>query len=289
MPEQQQCPGASSVSALDARVDQIQRWLFTEGGSLVDAKSLLQGYCAFCRSIDLPFDRLLVTGMMVLPQAKAYVWKWERSGVDRNPSSLPYDSQQGDSVFYEHEVPKAALDAVNRDSKEPFSILMSGKAAEYRMTPDAPETISPGCREWFLADGYTDYLALPMFHRGEFKGALAWSTKDPHGFSEEEIDVFRQTLRALSTVLRLHTNDIETKTSTKRLEGEIRDRTMELTIANRRLVDAGLRIEQQAKTQLKHFAMMSHEIRYVREAKTRSIDRHVLGQHGLSNYHCLTI
>ncbi|KAG7371767.1 multi-sensor hybrid histidine kinase [Nitzschia inconspicua] len=226
-------------------VGHIQRWLFLEGGYLRDVPSLLTEYCNFCRShCDLPhLDRLFVAGMMLPPQISAYVWQWEH-GKD----------------FVEKEIPHSAFEQPNYDPDEPLSILMAGRAMEYRMKAHQKEPIPSGCA-WFTEENYQDYLALPIYYRGDFVGAMAWATKNPCGFSDQDIHVFYESLGALSTVLRIHTNDIVMNTLQERLDEHIKVQIRDLADANHRLAVSNARVMKQAQDQLKHFAMMSHEIR----------------------------
>lgn len=233
----------SGVGGVHDVVDQIQRWLFLEGGNLRDVPSLLTEYCKFCRTqCNLPhLDRLFVAGMMLPPQISAYVWQWEH-GKD----------------FQEREVPHSAFEKPNYNPDEPFSVLMEGRAMEYRLKAGQP--VPSGCT-WFTEDKYQDYLALPIYFRGEFVGAMAWATKSQSGFSNQDIQVFYESLLALSTVLRLHTNDIIMNTLQERLSQHVETQTRDLAEANHRLAAANAKVMKQAQDQLKHFAMMSHEIR----------------------------
>ena len=223
-------------------VDEIQRWLFMEGGNLRGVESLLTEYCHFCRSVGMPLDRLFIAGMMLHPQISAYVWKWEIG-----------------EEFNEHEVPHSAFEKPNYNPNEPFAVLLEGRAMEYRMNADDTD-IPPDC-SWFKEKKYQDYFALPIYYRGVFVGAMAWCTKTPKGFSQKHIDIFHQSLAALSTVLRLHTNDIVLKTLMGRLQEEVNNQTKELSKANIQLEEANKQVVTQSRTQLKYFAMMSHEIR----------------------------
>ncbi|KAG7342663.1 multi-sensor hybrid histidine kinase [Nitzschia inconspicua] len=234
--------GSSGVCDI---VGHIQRWLFLEGGYLRDVPSLLTEYCNFCRThCDLPhLDRLFVAGMMLPPQMSAYIWQWEH-GKD----------------FVEKEIPHSAFEEPNYDPDEPLSILMEGRAMEYRIKAHQKQTISSGCA-WFTEENYQDYLALPIYFRGEFVGAMAWATKNPCGFSDQDIHVFYESLGAMSTVLRIHTNDIVMNTLQERLDEHIKIQIRDLAEANHRLAVSNARVMKQAQDQLKHFAMMSHEIR----------------------------
>ncbi|CAB9514169.1 sensor kinase/phosphatase LuxQ [Seminavis robusta] len=229
-------------------VDQVQKWLFLEGGHLRDVPSLLTQYCLFLRhEMGIPLDRLFVAGMMMPPEVSAYVWKWEAG----SPNTVD-----------QHEVPHEAFEKPSYNPNEPFAVLMEGRAMEYRMssTSTPPDEVPPGCA-WFTQENYQDYYALPMYHRGEFKGALAWSSKQPAGFTEHHIESFQQSLAALSTVLRCHTNEIVMSTLMGRLQDQVDKRTQELAMANQQLAEANEQIKQNSQQQLRHFAMMSHELR----------------------------
>ncbi|KAL3914747.1 MAG: hypothetical protein SGILL_005974, partial [Bacillariaceae sp.] len=143
---------------------------------------------------------------------------------------------------------------------EPFCVLEQGRA-EFIRIKDTDEYIPPDTEKWFRSGGYKDYFALPDIHRGQSKGGLAWSTKRPEGFSDDDLQFFRLTQPALTTIMRLHTNDLVLKTLTERMEKEIEDRTTELATANQQLAQANTHISQQSSKQLEHFASMSHEIR----------------------------
>lgn len=222
-------------------VSEIQGWLFMEGGTLRDVDSLLTRYCELCRKHGIPLDRLFVAGMMMHPHTSACVWKWEL-GCD----------------FTEDVVPPEAFEPQNFNEDEPFAVLMKGKAMEYRLTRDSE--IPPGC-DWFLDGGYQEYYALPMYHNGKFKGAMAWSTKSRYLFSVDHLRIFTQSLGALSTVLRLYANDLVIDNAMLRLEEAVQAQTSMLAEANAELELANRKIVDQAQKQLKHFAMMSHEIR----------------------------
>lgn len=233
-----------SFSSRDA-VEEIHRWLFLRGGQMEDVPSMLSEYSEKIRELGIPLDRLFIGGLMLHPQVSAYVWKWE-VGTD----------------FEEHEIPPHVFSERKKrfSPNEPFTVLNDGRASRVRMRSTDGNSL-PGDCQWFHTEGYHDYLALPILRRGEFKGAVAWSTKDANGFCPGHIEFFEQSMAALSTVMRLHTNDLVTKTLTGRLEEEVAERTKELATANDSLAQANRRVERQAKTQLQHFAMMSHEIR----------------------------
>jgi signal transduction histidine kinase/CheY-like chemotaxis protein len=235
-------PSSRAFSVRDA-VEEIQRWLFMEGGHMKDVEEMVSEYSVHVRKLGIPLDRLFIGGLMLHPQVSAYVWKWE---VDKS--------------FDGHEISRKDFEETKKQyTDEPFTVLMEGRAASVRMR-STDEQIPKDCT-WFRKEGYQDYLALPMLYRGDFIGGMAWSTKNASGFCPEEIEFFQRSLAALTTVMRLHTNDLVMKTLVGRLEDEVSDRTRELAAANHSLEKVNTRVLKQSAAQLKHFAMMSHEIR----------------------------
>lgn len=227
------------------QVEDVHRWLFVEGGHFEDIESLMTNYCNYVRdNLNIPLDRLYFGGVGLHPKLTAYLWKWE------------LDS------FEHREMPQEIFERRNElfSPDEPFCVLEQGRA-EFIRIRSSDKYIPPDTEKWFRGGNYEDYFALPDIHRGECKGGLAWSTKNPKGFDAEHVLFFELTQPALSTVMRLHTNDLVLKTLTERMEREIEERTSQLEQANKELEKASAEIAMNAAKQLEHFACMSHEIR----------------------------
>jgi signal transduction histidine kinase/CheY-like chemotaxis protein len=240
IPTQQEDPRAAASFSVRDSVEEIQRWLFMEGGHMKDVEEMITEYCVHVRKLGIPLDRLFIGGLMLHVEVSAFVWKWEVG-----------------APFNGHEIPREVFEERKKlfSPDEPFLILHEGRASSVRMR-STDEQIPRDC-QWFTKEGYQDYLALPILYQGGFVGGMAWSTKNADGFCEKEIEFFEKSLAALTTVLRLHTNDLVKKTLMGRLEAD----TRELADANQSLEKANKRVLKQSAAQLKHFAMMSHEIR----------------------------
>jgi signal transduction histidine kinase/CheY-like chemotaxis protein len=226
--------------------EEIHRWLFTEGGHFEDVKTLMTQYALYVREhFGIPLDRMFCGGIGLHPKLTAYIWQWEAH-----------------EEFVFKEIPTHIFARRNEifSPDEPFCVLEQGRADHIRIR-DTDSYIPPDTEKWFRGGNYKDYFALPDIHRGISKGGLAWSTKCPDGFCEDDIQFFRMTHAALTTIMRLHTNDLVLNTLTDRMESEIKERTNELAITNRKLEEANEEISRHAGKQLEHFACMSHEIR----------------------------
>ena len=227
-------------------VEEIHRWLFTEGGHFEDVQTLMTQYSLYVREhFGIPLDRLYYGGVGLHPKLTAYVWKWEAHGEFTHAEMPHHIFVRRNEIF---------------SPDEPFCVLEQGRADHVRIR-HTDDYIPPDTAKWFRSLNYTDYFALPDIHRGVSKGGLAWSTKSSDGFCDDDIQFFRMTHAALTTIMRLHTNDLVLNTLTDRMEAEITDRTNELAIANAKLEEANAEISKHASKQLEHFACMSHEIR----------------------------
>ena len=232
--------GSSSIKDLQLVVEEIHRWLFVEGGYFENVEALMTNYCMLLRTkYSIPIDRLYYGGVGLHPRLTAYLWKWE------------YNEKFTFREMPEH-IFKNRNDLFSPD--EPFCLLEQGRAKFVRIK-NSSSKIPPDVSKWFVPQQYTDYYALPDIHRNQSKGGIAWATKNPNdGFHPHHIEIFQKTFKALTTVMRLHTNDLVLNTLTARYEQEIQERTKELKIVNDRL-------EAQQRQQLQHFACMSHEFR----------------------------
>jgi signal transduction histidine kinase/DNA-binding response OmpR family regulator len=227
-------------------VEDVHRWLFTEGGHFEDVQTLMTQYSLYVRdNLGIPLDRLYYGGVGLHPKLTAYLWKWEAYGEFSHSEMPPEIFARRNEIF---------------SPDEPFCVLEQGRADHVRIK-DTDSYIPPDTSKWFRGGNFKDYFALPDIHRGVSKGGLAWSTKNRGGFEDDDIQFFRMTHAALTTIMRLHTNDLVLNTLTDRMESEIDDRTNELAIANRKLEEANEEISKHASKQLEHFACMSHEIR----------------------------
>ena len=231
-------------------VEEMQQWLFLEGGKFKDLSTLIKEYCSQLNEITgVPVARFF-TGIEPHRELNPFVFKWEEAS-----------DEGGEPLFFTREVPMGAFKKM-QNSKEPLAILRTRQAKSVRLRASLSdeELEEHGCR-WFRPGNYQDYFALPVFSNGEYKGAACWATKQIGGFTDDEIEILRRSWTALSTVIRLYTNDTVLRTLTGRLEAQVNERTAELAHANRELNLASQQIADHAKQQLRHFAMMSHEIR----------------------------
>merc|ERR1719343_1866136 len=143
-------------------------------------------------TFGIPLDRMFCGSVRMYPKPSAFIWKWEVDkafGFSEMPSHI---FERRSEIF---------------GPDEPFCVLEEGRA-EYIRIKDSDPYIPIDTEKWFRAGNYKDYFALPFIHQGISKGGFAWSTKALDGFRDDDIKFFRMIHAALSTVMRLHTNDM---------------------------------------------------------------------------------
>lgn len=229
--------GAHQVSVSDL-VSELHRRLLVEESDHPDVESLISSFVGCCFSFGIPVDRLVIFNTASHPKLSSYLWKWELG-----------------KRFREKEV----TSDTHYKPDEPVVQLMEGKVTEFRRRGGVQDTLSSS--KWLIDQDFQDYFALPIVHRGEPRGAIAWSTKSALGFNEDHIDVFRKSMIVFSPVLRCYTNEAIISSFLTRFEADVREQTMALSAANKCLAEANAKIVRQAESQLRNFAMMSHEIR----------------------------
>lgn len=239
-------PCTLNIDALDmgdffsvpAAIEEMHKWFFLRGGHSLSIKEFISQYSVYMREVlGIPVDRVFLGCIAVNPKVSVYTWKW-----------------QNEQEVRERELPQEQWDKRRVIFKDtPLLLFCDGRANRIRMKASLNPPVPEDCK-WFQEEGYEDYYALPLYHQGELVGAMTWSTKKDKGFSQKHLEFFARHLHALTTFVRLHTNEIVLATLANKMEEEVNQRTAELAKANRRIM-------VQSAAQLKNFACMSHEIR----------------------------
>jgi signal transduction histidine kinase/ActR/RegA family two-component response regulator len=235
------CHGAKLRNAEPEKSEKlktIELWLLDEATKSTDIESLVTEYAEQCLSLGIPLDRLVIFSRPVDLRSPSFLFKWEfgRKFKEKQSNSDEVQGLEG-----------------------PFRLFVEGQATDYQMKGDIEE-LPEGCK-WFKLECFRDYLALPAYHAGQLAGAVSYCTKAAEGFGQGSIDVFKGSLPGLTALVTCLVKDFIVTSLMDDLEQKICEQTMELAAANSSLAKANERIVQQAKSQIRNFAMMSHEIR----------------------------
>ena len=104
------------------------------------------------------------------------------------------------------EVEIGSVDFGIQDSPEfrssPLAIVFR-EGIEVRARPDDPESKRFPIIDDMRAEGVTDYIALPLIFIDGQAHASSWTTKQPGGFTDEQLDGLRQLVVALARVIEI--------------------------------------------------------------------------------------
>src|SRR3954471_24785880 len=84
----------------------------------------------------------------------------------------------------------------------PLAIVFR-EGIEVRARPDDPQSKRFPVIEDMRAEGVTDYIALPLLFIDGQAHASSWTTKQPGGFTDEQLDGLRQLVTALTRVIEI--------------------------------------------------------------------------------------
>jgi len=245
----------STASQVEDWLEDIHKWLIVEGSSFSGVQSFLTAYFSKLLDLKMPVDMIFGGGVLLSEYTPGYIWTCENT----NTSTA---SDQHTNECAEIEISRAHFERYNANlsAEDPFVMLREQRATSVRLRKGLHTIPEQSC-PWYHAKGFTDYFALPILHRGVFKGGFAWVTRSPQGFSTDVLQFLERAMPAFAAIMRLQTNDCVMESLTVRVEEEIRERTSSLQEKNQELAAANLRVKQQAAAQLEHFACMSHEVR----------------------------
>jgi adenylate cyclase len=180
-------PGEVDHLAIDALV----AWMIDGAPPSGDASRIIDAICRRVVAAGVPVDRFALFMNTLHPNIAARRFRWTRAGgVEVNEVELDILSQQ---EYWKNPLPRVTSEGVSirRRLTDPQAL------SEYMILGE------------LQAEGFTDYLAQPLvFTTGEIHAAT-WSTKDPLGFSLEQIDaldVIRRPLARLTEAYLLRLN-----------------------------------------------------------------------------------
>jgi adenylate cyclase len=84
----------------------------------------------------------------------------------------------------------------------PLAIVF-GEGREVRALLDSPDSKRFPLFDDLRAEGVTDYIALPILHIDGSVHASSWTTKQPDGFTDEQLDALRSLIPPLARVIEI--------------------------------------------------------------------------------------
>ena len=178
-----------AAAPVQLSVADIEQWLLQEAVLEREMLLVLESFYWRMVSAGLPIDRASLHIGTLHPQLLGFAWNWRRS----------------DGLCDEVKVDHATADTDSFRLNPLSRIFSTGE--QIRRSPQRPEAQAefPMMAE-LAADGYTDYLAIPL--RGEYRHAMTFATTRADGFTDTAI-------RQIESLVRIFTLHVERQVSAR--------------------------------------------------------------------------
>lgn len=166
----------------------VVQWLYSDAPHLNDTLEIVAELSERLRAGYVPVDRVMTGIWVVHPNVRAEASIWSSEG--KNELRLYTADERSDEDYQSSPIQRV------HETKQPVRVRIASdphSAEEFPVTRD------------MKAEGYSDYVALPMpFSDGSVKVA-SFATRAPGGFSKSHLNVFDSLIRPLALVCELKT------------------------------------------------------------------------------------
>ena len=168
-----------------AQLDNLITWLADGARSAVETERFMSETCERMVAAGIPLFRVGVFVSTLHPSlmGRGFIW---RAGAGVTLGSMAHGEDEGDEFLL----------------SPLFRVFNEGIEVRRRLVGDDNSNVP------FLVDmrneGSTDYIALPLHMSGGDIQASSWTTRDPAGFSEEQLVGLRRMMPALTRMIEIH-------------------------------------------------------------------------------------
>ncbi|MGH6711325.1 MAG: adenylate/guanylate cyclase domain-containing protein [Bradyrhizobium sp.] len=165
-------------------VHQITNWLIDGARSVVNSPRLMAEVCERMVEAGLPLWRVGIFVRTLHPEifGRNFIWK---PGAEVEFGTVDFK----------------ILDSPDFHSSPLFIVFQQG--LEVRVRVDDPQGRRFPIVEEMRAEGVTDYIALPLLFTDGAVHASSWTTRQPGGFTVEQLAALRQITTPLSRVIEI--------------------------------------------------------------------------------------
>jgi adenylate cyclase len=169
---------------LAAEVEKITDWLIDGARSAPNPARMMAETCERLVAAGLPLWRVGVFVRTLHPDiyGRNFIWK---PGAEVEIGSVNFGIQDAPEF-----------------RSSPLAIVFR-EAIEVRGRPDDPESKRFPFIDELRAEGVTDYIALPLLFIDGQAHASSWTTKQPGGFTDQQLDGLRKLVVALARVIEI--------------------------------------------------------------------------------------
>ncbi len=168
-----------------AQLDNLITWLADGARSAVETERFMAETCERMVAAGIPLFRVGVFVSTLHPSlmGRGFIW---RAGAGVTLGSMAHGEDEGDEFLL----------------SPLFRVFNEGIEVRHRIGGIESSNVP------FLTDmrneGSTDYVALPLHMSGGDIQASSWTTRDPGGFSDEQLAGLRRMMPALTRMIEIH-------------------------------------------------------------------------------------
>ncbi|MDE5456655.1 adenylate/guanylate cyclase domain-containing protein [Bradyrhizobium sp. CSA112] len=167
-----------------SRLRELTDWLMDGGRSAASPKGFMAECCERMVAAGLPLWRVGVFVRTLHPEiyGRSFIWK---PGAEVEIGAVDYK----------------ILDSPDFHSSPLYIVFRQG--LEVRARSDGPQSNRFPIVDELRAEGITDYIALPLPFIGGTVNASSWTTKQPGGFTDEQLVALRSLVKPLARVVEI--------------------------------------------------------------------------------------
>lgn len=186
VPENRMSPIAPTAFPVTNYDCPVHDWIENFGRSAGSVSSLIHEVGTRFQACGLPLARLSVIVRTLHPQIAVFGYTWNGESGSMDEFTADHQSQSRESY-----------------QRSPVRQIIEGSPGIRRrlLNPDCPRDFP--ILEELAADGVTDYLILPVPFSDGRSYSCSWATRDPNGFSDEQVARIIQIMPAFSLVLEI--------------------------------------------------------------------------------------
>lgn len=167
------------------RLKSLSGWLADGARSAALPETMMEETCERLAAAGVPLWRVGLFVRTLHPNAfgRSFIWR------------------RGEGVV----VGTADFDLPNTEEfrTSPLTILQETGSEVRRKLSDAADNTRSQILDDLRAEGVTDYIAIPLLFRGGATHASSWTTKQPGGFTDAELDGIRFVISPLTRVIEI--------------------------------------------------------------------------------------
>jgi adenylate cyclase len=167
----------------ESDLQNLTKWLVDGARSAPNPSQMMTETCERLVAAGLPLWRVGVFVRTLHPDVVGRNFIW-RAGAEVAVSSANYD----------------VLDSPNFRNN-PLAIVFEGREIRSRM--DGPDAKRFPLFDDLRAEGVTDYIALPLLNVDGSAHASSWATRQPGGFTDEQLEALRELIPPLARLIEL--------------------------------------------------------------------------------------